>query len=170
MKYVKPYNLYKAMEQKGREIARRQALREYSSLVGINILEECFSVAITHQQFDFVALYCCLDRKKLSINKIANKLRDIVFVNNVAGFVIGLPNTKNKENPEVAKVKSFVDDLANTGKLEGLKYTYREQMCASKDMDVLSERQYALHKFNEMQSGVGVLAGFLDRYDKQMMN
>ncbi|KAK2660952.1 hypothetical protein Ddye_007485 [Dipteronia dyeriana] len=51
---------------------------------------------------------------------------------NVAGYVIGLPLTKEKDNPEVAKVKNFVADLYSTRRLEGLKYTYLYESSASK--------------------------------------
>ncbi|TXG49148.1 hypothetical protein EZV62_025023 [Acer yangbiense] len=163
MKYVRPqlHIFYKAMEKRAVEIAKRQALRQYPSLIGFGILEEFVSVGIHHNEC--TSHYCCIDRKTKNVHRIANELREIIFVDNVVGCVIGLP----PENLEGAKVKSFVDDLANTGKLDGLKYTYVENRFLSKHdvdkmLDLHNVNKDALIDIYNMRSGAEILKGFVN--------
>ncbi|KAK3228759.1 hypothetical protein Dsin_000640 [Dipteronia sinensis] len=65
------------------------------------------------------AIIVVLNFETKNVHKIANELREIIVTDNVVRCVTVIP----PENLKGAKVKSFVDDLAKTGKLDGLKYT-----------------------------------------------
>ncbi|KAK3204940.1 hypothetical protein Dsin_018986 [Dipteronia sinensis] len=167
MKYVRPCSLFNVMIKKAKEMEKREAVGEFSCLFGLNILEDFISIGISLNGRRVAASYGTIKIKDQNIYNIAHDLRCHCFAENVAGIVVGLPGTLKNENPDGAKVKSFVDRLCNTGKLEGLdlNYTYLEERFASKLMEKRLEfwppgKEWIL----ELNSGVGILEGYLDLY------
>ncbi|KAK1560362.1 hypothetical protein Q3G72_025778 [Acer saccharum] len=76
-----------------------------------------------------------LFRDKETIDSIAIKLRSLISRYKLHCVVVGYPCSIKNENPYGEQVKIFINDLHNTGKLEGLKYTYWDKRFASKAME-----------------------------------
>ncbi|KAK1559919.1 hypothetical protein Q3G72_019979 [Acer saccharum] len=165
MKYVRPCSLLNVMHKKAKEMSKRGAFGEFSTLFGVNIQEDFISIGTTVPRKRTPLLYGIIERKDQDILGIADELRWMNFTENVVGYVIGLPGTLKNENPEGTKVKSFVDQLCNTGKLEGLKYTYlgKKRLLPLKSKGPMGE---AIQPVFEIKSGVGILQDYLKRYCK----
>ncbi|TXG68253.1 hypothetical protein EZV62_003188 [Acer yangbiense] len=133
MKYVRPYTLVKEFQKKTKELSQRQSLAG-ASLLGLTVMGDYVSIGYSMPKFGIDSEYTgIVSMKERDIDDIAIEFRDLNFNYNVAGYAIGLPLTKEKDNPQIAKVKNFVADLYSTQKLEGLKYTYFYERSASKE-------------------------------------
>ncbi|TXG61890.1 hypothetical protein EZV62_013253 [Acer yangbiense] len=154
MKYVRPYTLLKEFQKKTKELAQRQSLGG-ASLLGFTVTGDYVSIGYFMPKSGIDSEYRGIfSMKEHDIDDIAIEFRDLNFNYNVAGYTIGLPLTKEKDNPEVAKVKNFVAELNGTRKLEGLKYTYFFERSASKYLaDVRQNPQHPAPPFVEMWVG-----------------
>ncbi|KAK2634404.1 hypothetical protein Ddye_029196 [Dipteronia dyeriana] len=147
MKYMKPYMLYKEMEKMGIELLNKDAIGV--QFLGLNILPNYFNIAISNQIIDIAKHH--------------------------GSAVIGCPDTKNMENLVVVKVKSFVYELYNTGKIEGLKYTYWDRRIEpeikawlSKDPDLPDDHpNNTIEDYDDRLSVVYILQSYLDRVGKR---
>ncbi|KAK0578459.1 hypothetical protein LWI29_010764 [Acer saccharum] len=137
MKYVKPCSLFYEMLKSAMELADKKPLGP--QLLGLNLLEKHVTISISEPRLLLAIHYGVVERKRRNIHTIANLFRTLIPKYNLEGAVIGCPDIESTDNHEVAKVKSFVEDLCNTGKLEGLKYTYWDKRFAPREVVVAEE-------------------------------
>ncbi|KAK1575038.1 hypothetical protein Q3G72_002040 [Acer saccharum] len=169
MKYVRPYTLVKEFQKKTKELAQRQSLGG-ASLLGLTVMGDYVSIGYSMPKFGIDSEYTgIVSTKERDIDDIAIEFRDLNFKYNVAGYAIGLPLTKEKDNPEVAKVKNFVADLYSTQKLKGLKYTYFYERSASKYLaEVWQKPQSPSPPFVERWVGKCLMQEYYNLYLKEL--
>ncbi|KAK3204863.1 hypothetical protein Dsin_018909 [Dipteronia sinensis] len=116
MRYVKPCRLFYEMLKSAMELANKKAIGPQL----LNILEKHVTISISEPRLLLAIHYGVVERKMRNIHTIANLFQTLIPKYNLGGAVIGCPDVESIDNHEVAKVKSFVEDLSNTGKLEEL--------------------------------------------------
>ncbi|KAK4852377.1 hypothetical protein QYF36_023487 [Acer negundo] len=111
-------------------------------------------------------------RKKHNIGKMADRFQTLISEHNLEGFIVGYPFNKNRTTTDGAQVKLFIDELCNTGKLKGLKYTYWDEGFTSKIVELLLKNlnlpQVMSKTINDKFAAAGILQGYLDKANKKM--
>lgn len=160
MKYVNPVNLF-------RELLLKPAMPKKRRLLGLDVGDKYVGLAVSDISNKIASPLSVLLRKKANIDLMASDFQLLISELSLHGFVVGYPFSKNRNsNTNAVQVKRLIDDLCNTGKLEGLSYTYWSETFTSKNVDMLLQPlnlhpvQYktAVDKF----AAVGILQGYLD--------
>ncbi|KAK3205104.1 hypothetical protein Dsin_019150 [Dipteronia sinensis] len=167
MKYIRPHTLVKEFQKKTKELAQRKSLGG-ASLLGLTVTGDYVSIGYFMPKYGIPSEYKgIISMKERGIDDIAIEFLNLNFNNNVAGYVIGLPLTKERHNPEVSKVKNFVAELYSTQKLEGLKYTYFYERSASKYLETVRQNpQKPSLPFVEMWVGKFIMQEYYNLYLK----
>ncbi|KAK0573545.1 hypothetical protein LWI29_009703 [Acer saccharum] len=160
MKYVRPCSLFYEMHKRAMELAGKKAVGP--QLLGLNVLEKYVTISISDPKLLIAIHYGLVERERRNMHTIANLFRTLIPRYNLEGAVIGCPDAENTDNLEVAKVKSFVEDLCNTRKLEGLKYTYWDKRFAPARNSIRMEHDEGIEVYDNELSSVFILQGYLD--------
>nr|GEU72249.1 putative pre-16S rRNA nuclease isoform X2 [Tanacetum cinerariifolium] len=69
-------------------------------------------------------------------NNIADRIQELIRQDSVAALIVGVPSDAGQRhpenNPDATEVGVFLDELSQTGKLEGVKYTLWDDRCTAK--------------------------------------
>ncbi|KAK3228737.1 hypothetical protein Dsin_000618 [Dipteronia sinensis] len=145
-------------------------------LLGLNVLPDYFSISISNHYLDGAVHHGIVERKSKNISKLTNVLQTLIPKYNIEATVIGCPDAKNMENLDDVKVKSVAYELCNTGKFEGLKFTYwnsrridpKFMELMLKDDDLPDDHpDNTLVDFHDRFSSVYVLQSYLDHFGKK---
>ncbi|XP_077216262.1 polynucleotidyl transferase, ribonuclease H-like superfamily protein [Tasmannia lanceolata] len=159
MKFVKPIDLFQRfVKTNGPEKGR---------LLGLDVGNKYVGLAVSDAQNKIASPVSVLVRKKTNIDLMARDFQTLVSELSLAGFVVGYPfGIQGSDNPGSVQVKLFVEDLRNTGKLEGLSYTYWDERFTSKCVEALLRplNVHPVHSKTIMDkfAAVGILQGYLD--------
>ncbi|TXG64531.1 hypothetical protein EZV62_011525 [Acer yangbiense] len=130
MKYVNPLSLFEECLKISKE--KVPGRRKWAQLLGLDLNDKYVSLSAScHQNWTSETINP-LFRDKETIDSIAIKLRSLISRYKLHCVVVGYPCSIKNENPYGEQVKIFINDLHNTGKLGGLKYTYWDKRFASK--------------------------------------
>ncbi|XP_017624581.1 uncharacterized protein LOC108468203 isoform X4 [Gossypium arboreum] len=89
----------------------------------------------------------------------------------LVGFVVGYPFDRQRLAPDATQVKLFIDDLSETGKLDGLKFTFWDERFTSKNVELLI-KPLSLHPVLaktvvDKFAAVQILQAYLDYVNKK---
>ncbi|KAK0600493.1 hypothetical protein LWI29_015509 [Acer saccharum] len=164
MKCVKPLNLFD-------ELLKRK-VTERGRLLGLDVGDKYIGLAISDPKNEKASPLSVLLRKKHNIGKMADRFQTLISEHNLEGFVVGYPFNKNRTTTDGAQVKLFIDELCNTGKLKGLKYTYWDEGFTSKIVELLLKNlnlpQVMSKTINDKFAAAGILQGYLDKANKKV--
>ncbi|KAK3198624.1 hypothetical protein Dsin_022039 [Dipteronia sinensis] len=153
MKYVKPLNLFE-------ELLKRK-VTERGRLLGLDVGDKYIGLAISDPKNEKASPLSVLLRKKHNIGKMADRFQTLISDHNLEGFIVGYPFNKNRTTTDGAQVKLFIDELCNTGKLKGLKYTYWDEGFTSKIVELLLKNlnlpQVMSKTINDKFAAAGIL-------------
>ncbi|KAL5803122.1 hypothetical protein ACOSQ3_031574 [Xanthoceras sorbifolium] len=159
MKYVKPLNLFD-------ELLKRKAT-ERGRFLGLDVGDKYIGLAISDPKNKKASPLSVLLRKKNNIDSMADKFQTLISEHNLVGLIVGYPFNRNRTTTDGAQVKLFIDNLSNTGKLEGLKYTYWEEGFTSKIVELLLKNlnlpQVMSKTITDKFAAAGILQGYLDK-------
>ncbi|TXG49152.1 hypothetical protein EZV62_025027 [Acer yangbiense] len=173
MKYVRPYTLYMSLEKKAIELIKNDAIG--IQLLGLNVLPHYFSISISNPYIDGAVHHGIVEMNGRNISKLTNVFQTLIPKYNIEAAVIGCPDAKNMENLEDVKVNSVAYALCNTGKFEGLKFTYWDTTridskfveWMSKDPNLPDDHpDNNLEDFHDRFSSVYTLQSYLDHFGK----
>lgn len=159
MKYLQPITLFQ-------ELLKPQA-KNRCRLLGLDVGEKYVGLAVSDVNNRIASPLSVLLRKKTNIGLMASDFQHLISHFSLSGFIVGCPFDRiGKKTPEVGQVKLFLDDLCNTGKLEGVRYTFWNESYTSKNVEYLL-KPLNLHpaKYKTIMdkfAAVGILQGYLD--------
>ncbi|KAH7544003.1 hypothetical protein JRO89_XS15G0084100 [Xanthoceras sorbifolium] len=164
MKYVKPLNLFD-------ELLKRKAT-ERGRFLGLDVGDKYIGLAISDPKNKKASPLSVLLRKKNNIDSMADKFQTLISEHNLVGLIVGYPFNRNRTTTDGAQVKLFIDNLSNTGKLEGLKYTYWEEGFTSKIVELLLKNlnlpQVMSKTITDKFAAAGILQGYLDKANNKV--
>ncbi|KAK1584447.1 hypothetical protein Q3G72_033105 [Acer saccharum] len=166
MKYVKPCSLFYELHKRAMEMIGKKA--NGPQLLGFNILEKHVTISISDPKLLCCIHYGLVERKKRDIHTLANLFQTLIPKYNLEGAVIGCPDAEDIDNHEVAKVKSFVEDLCNTRKLKDLKYTYWDKRFAPAKTSIRMDHKEGEKIYDNKLSSVFILQGYLDHCGRKV--
>ncbi|KAJ7944913.1 Polynucleotidyl transferase, ribonuclease H-like superfamily protein [Quillaja saponaria] len=163
MRYVKPLNLFRDL---------RKTTPKQGRLLGLDVGDKYVGLAVSDTHNIIASPLSVLLRKKSNIDLMASDFQSLISELSLVGFVVGYPFDKQRGSPDAVQVKVFIDDLCETGKLEGLKYTYWNECFTSKNVELLIKplnlhpvlSKTIIDKF----AAVGILQGYLDYVNRKM--
>ncbi|GKA88973.1 putative pre-16S rRNA nuclease [Tanacetum coccineum] len=104
-------------------------LRLFALHVGVNQV----SLAVSELISKPASPYCVMVRRG---NNILDRIQELIRQESVAALIVGLPSNAGKRhpgnNPDATEVGVFLDELSQTGKLEGVEYTLWNDQCTAK--------------------------------------
>ncbi|CAH9092934.1 unnamed protein product [Cuscuta epithymum] len=154
MNYNKPLKLFpEVMKSRGR-------------LLGLDVGYKYVGLAVSDFENKIALPLSVLVRKKSNIDLMATDFQSLISRLSLEGFVFGYPFDRQKNNPTAVQVKLLIDDLSQTGKLDGVKYTFWDESFTSKSVEMLLkplnlhpvQSKTILDKF----AAVEILQGYLD--------
>ncbi|XP_078430292.1 polynucleotidyl transferase, ribonuclease H-like superfamily protein [Wolffia australiana] len=160
MKLVKPIDLFMNVTK---------VTSKHQRLLGLDVGNKYIGLAVSDTFKRIASPLSVLVRKKTNIELIASDFQRLVSELSLAGLIVGYPFRKhsklNLENCQL-HVEYFVKELGETGKLNGLFYTYWDEHYTSKCVESLIhpldlhpvEAKTIIDKF----AAVGILQGYLD--------
>lgn len=162
MKYMKPLNLFQ-------NLLKSNAL-ERGRLLGLDVGDKYVGLAVSDFQNQIVSPLRVLHRKKTNIDLMATDFQTLISELSLSGFIFGYPFTRLRSSPDAIQVKILIEDLCNTGKLEGLRYTFWDECFTSKNVELLL-KDLNLHPVQSKSivdkfAAVGILQGYLDFANK----
>ncbi|KAK1322717.1 hypothetical protein QJS10_CPA02g00358 [Acorus calamus] len=159
MKFLKPIELFQ-------QILKANAV-ENKRLLGLDIGSKYVGLAISDSRIKVANPLSVLVRRKTNTELMARDLQTLVSELSLGGIIIGYPlDSINSSSPGAERIKLFVEDLNQTGKLDDLSYTYWDERYTSKSCETLLrhlnihpvEQKTILDKF----AAVEILQRYLD--------
>ncbi|KAF4403840.1 hypothetical protein G4B88_014296 [Cannabis sativa] len=129
MRYVKPLSLFQ-------DLLKTNGL-ERGRLLGLDVGSKYIGLAVSDINNKIASPLSVLLRKKSNIELMADDLKCLISELSLEGFVVGFPLDRRKSTTESVLVKLFIDELCNTNKLTGIKYTYWDEHLTSKTVEML---------------------------------
>ncbi|KNA05257.1 hypothetical protein SOVF_192110 isoform B [Spinacia oleracea] len=167
MRYVKPLCLFQ-------DLVKTTNALERGRFLGLDVGGKYVGLAVSDPDNKIAIPVSVLLRKKSNINMMAADFTSLISEFSLSGFVVGCPFDRQRPSADAAQVKVFVDDLCNTGKLEGVKYTYWNECYTSKNVDLLlkplSLHPVELKTMLDKFAAVGILQGYLDYVNRCGVN
>ncbi|KAK2652469.1 hypothetical protein Ddye_012325 [Dipteronia dyeriana] len=117
-----------------------------------------------------------LDRQEVNTSSMADMIQSFISEHNLVGFVVG---TKHA-GPMDEQTRQFIDNLCETGKFEGFKYTLWDCDIVSKNaefvfnqhvefiLDILNQPRNMPKTIMEKSSAVSALQGYVDGTNKMV--
>ncbi|KGN50104.1 uncharacterized protein LOC101219574 [Cucumis sativus] len=163
MKYVRPLMLF-------RDLTKRDAL-EHGRLLGLDVGDKYVGLAVSDPDNKIACPLSVLLRKKTTMDLMAQDFQKMISEFSLAGFIVGYPFDRLRNNPDAMQVKIFIDDLCKTGKLEGVKYTFWDECFTSKNVELLIKPLNLLPAVSktiiDKFAAVGILQGYLDYFNRR---
>ncbi|XP_068647049.1 uncharacterized protein [Aristolochia californica] len=165
MKFMQPMVLF------------QQALKnnrlERGRFLGLDVGVKYVGLAISDPHNKIASPLSVLVRKKTKINLMAKDFSVLISEFSLAGFIVGYPfDSQGSRSVEAVPVKLFMEELRNTGKFEGLPYTYWDERFTSKCVEAFLRPlnlQHALSKaIVDKFAAVGILQGYLDYVNRNL--
>ncbi|KAK2647623.1 hypothetical protein Ddye_015112 [Dipteronia dyeriana] len=142
MKYLKPLALYQ-------QLMKTNANNQCHRLFGLEMRDKYLNLAVSNPVNTIAAplwqendtglmvdkLRTLLFYFKVLINLWSMSFFNFISEHNAVGFVVCYPYHLFYSKAKGKEVKNFVDDLCKTKKMEGLMYTYWDNLITLKDMD-----------------------------------
>ncbi|CAA6657472.1 unnamed protein product [Spirodela intermedia] len=157
MKLVKPIDLFNNV---------MKATSKQQRLLGLDVGNKYIGLSVSDTNKRIASPLSVLVRKKSNIELIAGDFQRLVSELSLAGLIVGYPFRKQSKLSLELHVEYFVKELGETGKLDGLCYTYWDEHYTSKCVESLLhpldlhpvEAKTMMDKF----AAVGILQGYLD--------
>ncbi|KAK1553041.1 hypothetical protein Q3G72_027708 [Acer saccharum] len=127
MKYLNPLSLFI-------EVLKTKSF-ESKSLLGLQLTEKYVDLAVSDSDNKVAVPLSSLNRQRIDFYLMADKLQILISKHNLMGIVVGNPSRRTLEKLNCVANKAFFDELCKTGKFEGLKYTYWDDLISSKHME-----------------------------------
>ncbi|CAK7335534.1 unnamed protein product [Dovyalis caffra] len=164
MRYVRPLSLF-------RELLKTNVIKK-GRLLGLDVGDKYVGLAVSDPLNKIATPLSVLLRKKTNIELMATDFQSLISELSLEGFIVGYPFDRQRCAPDAVKMKLFVDDLCNTEKLEGLKFTYWDESFTSKNVELLV-KPLGLHPVHAKSimdkfAAVGILQGYLDYVNKKV--
>ncbi|PON84594.1 Polynucleotidyl transferase, ribonuclease H-like superfamily protein [Trema orientale] len=164
MRYVKPLSLFK-------DVLKTDGL-ERSRLLGLDVGSKYIGLAVSDINNKVASPLSVLLRKKSNIELMADDFQCLISELSLEGFVVGFPFDRQRGTSDSVLVKLFVDELCNTNKLRGIKYTYWDERFTSKNVELLL-KPLNLHPVHSKTivdkfAAVGILQEYLDYVNRKL--
>ncbi|KAH7839189.1 hypothetical protein Vadar_000898 [Vaccinium darrowii] len=145
---------------------------ERGRLLGLDVGDKYVGLAISDTNNKVASPLSVLLRKKTNIDLMASDFQNLVSKFSLTGFVVGYPFDRWRSSPNAVQVKLLIDDLCETGKLEGLRYTFWDECFTSKNVELLL-KPLDLHPvlsktMMDKFAAVGILQGYLDYVNRNL--
>ncbi|TXG68602.1 hypothetical protein EZV62_003537 [Acer yangbiense] len=154
MKFMKPFTLFKELQE--------MKPSKRGRFLGLNIVnDKHVDLAMSDPSNKNAVPLSAINMEECTMDLMAEKFQTLNSKHNFTGFVVGFPYVKCyhvNEGSEmtvmrqiVAPVKNFINNLNKTGKLQGLKYTYWDEILALESMDFVVKHnvEFILATLNE---------------------
>ncbi|VFQ85845.1 unnamed protein product [Cuscuta campestris] len=154
MNYRKPLTLF------------QELVKSRGRLLGLDVGDKYVGLAVSDLDNTLASPLSVLVRKKSNIDLMATDFQSLISKLSLEGFIFGYPFDHQKNNRDAVQVKLLIDDLSETGKLDGVKYTFWDESFTSKSVEMLLkplnmhpvQSKTILDKF----AAVEILQGYLD--------
>ncbi|RWR96385.1 putative pre-16S rRNA nuclease isoform X3 [Cinnamomum micranthum f. kanehirae] len=160
MKLLQPIELF--------QLCLKTNAPKQGRLLGLDVGVKYVGLAVSDPCNVTAAPLSVLVRKKTNIDFMAKDFQQLVSELSLVGFVVGCPfgGLWSSSVLETVQVKVFMEDIRQTGKLEGLGYTYWDERFTSKCVQSLLKPlklqpvpyKIMVDKF----AAVGILQSYLD--------
>ncbi|KAG9455753.1 hypothetical protein H6P81_000261 [Aristolochia fimbriata] len=165
MKLMRPIDLFQQALKNNKPVQGR--------FLGLDVGVKYVGLAISDPHNKIASPLSVLVRKKSKIDLMAKDFSLLISEFSLAGFIVGYPfDSQGAGSVEAVPVKLFMEELRNTGKFEGLPYTYWDERFTSKCVEVFLRPlnlQHALSKsFVDKFAAVGILQGYLDFVNRNL--
>ncbi|XP_062074301.1 uncharacterized protein LOC133778408 [Humulus lupulus] len=163
MRYVKALSLFQ-------DLLKTDGL-ERGRLLGLDVGTKYIGLAVSDLNNKIASPLSVLVRKKYNIELIADNFKCLISELSLEGFVVGLTFDRQKSTTDSVLVKLFLDELSNTNKLTGIKYTYWDERFTSRNVEMLL-KPLNLHPVHSKTivdkfAAVGILQEYLDYVNKE---
>ncbi|KAB2070989.1 hypothetical protein ES319_A08G193000v1 [Gossypium barbadense] len=163
MLYVKPLHLFQNLVKSNASQGGR--------LLGLDVGVKYVGLAISDLDNKIASPLSVLVRKKTNIDLVAHDFQSLISELSLVGFVVGYPFDRQRLAPDATQVKLFIDDLSETGKLDGLKFTFWDERFTSKNVELLI-KPLSLHPVLaktvvDKFAAVQILQAYLDYVNKK---
>ncbi|XP_062074298.1 uncharacterized protein LOC133778406 [Humulus lupulus] len=163
MRYVKSLSLFQ-------DLLKTDGL-ERGRLLGLDVGTPYIGLAVFGLNNNIASPLSVLVRKKYNIELIADNFKCLISELSLEGFVVGLTFDRQKSTTDSVLVKLFLDELSNTNKLTGIKYTYWDERFTSRNVEMLI-KPLNLHPVHSKTivdkfAAVGILQEYLDYVNKK---
>lgn len=165
MKSVKPFEIFQKVLKNGS--------MKQGRLLGLDVGHRYIGLSVSDTSNKIASPVSVLVRKKTNIDLMANDFQTLVSRLSLVGLVVGYPfSIHGQHSVEAVQVKLFMEELSNTRKLDGMRYTYWDENYTSKCVEAL------LHPLNlhpvehktitDKFAAVGILQGYLDYMNRNL--
>nr|KJB25832.1 hypothetical protein B456_004G211600 [Gossypium raimondii] len=163
MQYVKPLHLFQNLVKSNASQGGR--------LLGLDVGDKYVGLAVSDLDNKIASPLSVLVRKKTNIDLVAHDFQSLISELSLVGFVVGYPFDRQRLAPDATQVKLFIDDLSETGKLDGLKFTFWDERFTSKNVELLI-KPLSLHPVLaktvvDKFAAVQILQAYLDYVNKK---
>ncbi|OMO58638.1 Resolvase, holliday junction-type, YqgF-like protein [Corchorus olitorius] len=129
MQYVKPLNLFQHL------IKAKSGQR--GRLLGLDVGDKYVGLAVSDIDNKIACPLSVLVRGTKNMDLMANDFKSLISQLSLVGFIVGYPYDRQKLARNAIQVKLFIDDISNTGELDGVKYTFWDEGFTSKNVELL---------------------------------
>ncbi|EPS61791.1 hypothetical protein M569_13005 [Genlisea aurea] len=159
MKYLKPVKFYQETLKSGGDFAKRR-------LLGLDVGDKFVGLSVSTSDNKVASPLSVLVRTKTNMDLMTCDFKSLISELSLSGFVVGCPFDRLKNGLNAARIRLFIDELKNTGKLEDVNYTFWDECFTSKNVEFLL-KPLNLHPVQyktimDKFAAVGILQGYLD--------
>ncbi|KAJ8748260.1 hypothetical protein K2173_000832 [Erythroxylum novogranatense] len=141
-------------------------------LLSLDVGDKYVGLAISDPHYKIASPLSVLVRSSSNIELMAADFKVLVSKLSLVGFVVGYPFHRLKPSPDALQVKLLIDNLSQTGKLQGVKYTYWNESFTSKIEETmlkpLNLPQVQMKSIIDKFAAVAILQGYLDFMNKKL--
>ncbi|TXG68231.1 hypothetical protein EZV62_003166 [Acer yangbiense] len=168
MEYLKPVSFYKKIFK---DILKKEDHLKPGRLLGLDVSDKYVSLAVSDWKNLTAVPLRVVDRQEINMSSMADMIQSLIPEYNLVGFVFGAGCIRP---PIDVRMQKFIDDLCETGKFKGLKYTFWDYGIASQNaefvfkqhvkftLEILNQPPYMSETIMEMSLAVFALQGYLD--------
>nr|XP_009382995.2 PREDICTED: uncharacterized protein LOC103970796 isoform X2 [Musa acuminata subsp. malaccensis] len=165
MKVIEPVELFQKLCSSGAVQKGR--------LLGLDVGQRYVGLAVSDVANRIASPGSVLVRKKTNIDIMAKVFQKLISQHSLVGFVVGYPFCLwGQSSVEAVQVRLFMEDLRNTGRLNGLTYTYWDENYTSKCVEALLEpldlNPVKSKTIKDKFAAVGILQGYLDNMNRKL--
>ncbi|XP_062075955.1 uncharacterized protein LOC133780092 [Humulus lupulus] len=144
---------------------------ERGRLLGLDVGTKYIGLAVSDLNNKIaspLSIFCSCKEK---VELIADRFKCLISELSLEGFVVGLTFDRQKSTNDSVLVKLFLDELSNTNKLTGIKYTYWDERFTSRNVEMLI-KPLNLHPVHSKTivdkfAAAGILQEYLDYVNKE---
>ncbi|KAK1576493.1 hypothetical protein Q3G72_014415 [Acer saccharum] len=154
-----------------KDILKKEDYLKPGRLLGLDVSDKYVSLAVSDWKNLTAVPLRVMDRQEINMSSMADMIQSLISEYNLVGFIFGAGCIRP---PIDVRMQKFIDDLCETGKFEGLKYTFWDYGIASQNaefvfnqhvkftLEILNRPPSMSETIMEMSLAVFALQGYLD--------